>query len=88
MAVLIWKICFITSIIIMPKIMLAQSAKANLQVTLPFLQINPQNNQDFENDPPPPPQPRPFSGSKPAPQGAFNITYSTIVFNLDVHRLS
>ena len=42
----------------MPKIILAQSAKANLQVTLPFLQINPQNNQDFENDPPaklPPP---------------------------------
>ena len=66
--------------------MLAQSAKANLQVTLPFLQINPQNNQDFENDPPP--QPRPFSGSKPAPQGAFNITYSTTVFNLDVYRLS
>ena len=76
----------------MPKIMLAQSAKANLQVTLPFLKMNPQNNQDFENDPlakwPPPPQPRPFSGSKPATQGAFNITYSTIVFNLDVHRLS
>ena len=75
----------------MPKIMLAQSAKANLQVTLPFLKMNPQNNQDFENDPLakwPPPQPRPFSGSKPAPQGAFNITYSTIVFNLDVHRLS
>ena len=57
MAVLIWKICFITPIIIMPKIMLAQSAKANLQVTLPFLQINPQNNQDFENDPPPPTPP-------------------------------
>ena len=77
----------------MPKIMLAQSAKANLQVTLPFLKTNPQNNQDFENDPlakwlPQAPQPRPFSGSKPAPQGAFNITYSTIVFNLDVHRLS
>ena len=51
MAVLIWKICFITPIIIMPKIMLAQSAKANLQVTLPFLKMNPQNNQDFENDP-------------------------------------
>ena len=91
MVVLIWKICFFA--LIMPKIMLAQSAKANLQVTLPFLQINPQNNQDFENDPlakwlPQAPQPRPFSGSKPAPQGAFNITYSTIVFNLDVHRLS
>ena len=75
----------------MPKIILAQSAKANLQVTLPFLQINPQNNQDFENDPPaklPLPQPRHFSGSKPVPQGAFNITYSTIVFRLDVYRLS
>ena len=60
MAVLIWKICFFTPI--MPKIMLAQSAKANLQVTLPFLQINPQNNQDFENDPPakwPAPNPAP-----------------------------
>ena len=61
MAVLIWKICFFTPI--MPKIMLAQSAKANLQVTLPFLQMNPQNNQDFENDPPakwpPPPNPAP-----------------------------
>ena len=75
----------------MPKIMLAQSAKANLQETLPFLKMNPQNNQDFENDAPakwPPPQLRPFSCSKPAPEGAFNITYSTIVFNLDVHRLS
>ena len=40
--------------------MLAQSAKANLQETLPFLKMNPQNNQDFENDPPakcPPPPP-------------------------------
>ena len=42
MVMLIWKICFFAPI--MPKIMLAQSAKANLQVTLPFLKMNPQNN--------------------------------------------
>ena len=42
-------LCFFAPI--MPKIMLAQSAKANPQVTLPFLKMNPQNNQDFENDP-------------------------------------
>ena len=73
MVMLIWKICFFAPI--MPKIMLAQSAKANLEVPLPFLKMNPQNTIKIlkmtpqQNDPPPPPPPPPLN---PAPSQVVN----------------